>query len=145
MTQVIPDRVWAKLSEPQKRYLREIYADGQRRYNGRARKPLTVLHEHGLIEWHFDLRSAGREGRYTELFIVQAVPGLTLPAPAKVGNDPARVAPGHWTLLGHDIVRHGSPTRPRYWRILFKDVELAKTASKDEAIRWIRKHRREVS
>jgi len=142
---LIPDGILDLLTAPQMRYLREIYAGGQHRYNGRARQSLTALHDRGLIEWHFDLRSAGREGRYTELFVVQPVPGLELPAPAKAGNEPARVAPGHWTLRGHDIVRHGYATRPRYWRILFKDVELAKTASKDEAIRWIRKHRREVS
>lgn len=52
-----------------------------------------------------------------------------------------RIAPGHWRYLEHDIIRHGHPTRPRFWRVLFEGVELAKTASKGEAVRWIRKNR----
>lgn len=76
---LIPDGILGLLTAPQKRYLREIYDAGEKRYNGRARQPLTALHDRGLIEWHFDLRPAGREGRYTELFVVQPVPGLELP------------------------------------------------------------------
>jgi hypothetical protein len=56
------------------------------------------------------------------------------------------VEAGHWRLHGFDIVRHGYHTRPRYWRITSPEgAELAKTASKDEAVRWIRKHQGRTS
>lgn len=53
-----------------------------------------------------------------------------------------KVVPGHWRLLGHDIIRHGYHTRPRHWAVVFQGAELAKVATRAEGIRWIRKHRR---
>lgn len=52
------------LTVAQARYLSEIREAGEKRYNGRARRPLEALRQLGLIEWDFDvyLTSGGSMG-----------------------------------------------------------------------------------
>lgn len=59
-----------ELTIAQQRYLAEIRAAGEKRYNGRARKPLEALRAAGLVEYDFEL-TPHPGGLHTELFTVR--------------------------------------------------------------------------
>lgn len=60
------------LTPAQGRYLVEIRRNGERKYNGRARRPLEALRDAGLIEYDYTLVPV-QNGRFTELFIARPV------------------------------------------------------------------------
>jgi hypothetical protein len=66
-----------KLTPVQERYLNEIRSAGERRYNGKAARPLKTLKALGLIELDFDLRphadAYGNIKSFTEIWIARPV------------------------------------------------------------------------
>lgn len=64
-----------KLTKPQQRYLDEIRASGEKRYNGRARRTVKALEGAGLITVEYDQNAHVKGGgiEITEVFICRPV------------------------------------------------------------------------
>lgn len=71
-----------KLTPAQQRMLDDVRSDGERRYNGRARRTVEALQAAGLVTVEYDLQPHANIGSgisFTEVFIVRPVEGKHLP------------------------------------------------------------------
>lgn len=68
----------AQLTEPQQRMLRNVIADGQRKYNGRAMRMIERLEALGLVDvdWDMDLVAKGNGVQGLWRITVKPKPGL---------------------------------------------------------------------
>lgn len=59
------------MTDPQRRMLERVVADGGCRFNGRGRRSIEALEKLGLVEYDYTLEPHAN-GRYTEVFLVRA-------------------------------------------------------------------------